>query len=127
MYTRDPHAFTPMLEEGLRGAPPRSLTLGSDLVMNQREISKFSQKDAEANTWKPLTECAWMCILDLTCCSQAYPDFVKHLDKLAAAVQPLLDAPPVDITGATSGSLRKRLAAVKTTIPMVKCGVCINA
>lgn len=47
---RDPHAFTPMLEEGLRGAPPRSLTLGSDVVMNQREISKFSQKDAEAST-----------------------------------------------------------------------------
>lgn len=46
---RDPHAFTPMLEEGLRGAPPRSLLLGSDMVMNQREISKFSQKDAEVN------------------------------------------------------------------------------
>lgn len=124
---RDPHAFTPMLEEGLRGAPPRSLTLGSDLVMNQREISKFSQKDAEANTRKSLTKCAWMCILDLTCCSQVYPDFVKHLDELAAAIQPLLDAPPVDIIGATTGSLRKRLAAVKTAIPVVKCGVFINA
>lgn len=44
---RDPHAFNPMLEEGVRGAPPRSLTLGSDLVMNQREIGKFSQKDAK--------------------------------------------------------------------------------
>lgn len=124
---RDPHAFTPMLEEGLRGAPPRSLTLGSDLVMNQREISKFSQKDAEANTWKSLTKYAWTCILDLTCCSQVYPDFVKHLAKLAAAIQPLLDAPPVDIIGATTGSLRKRLAAVKTAIPVVKCGVFNNA
>lgn len=44
---RDPHAFTPMLEEGVGGAPPRSLTLGSDLAMNQREIGKFSQKDAK--------------------------------------------------------------------------------
>lgn len=60
---RDPHAFTPMLEEGLRGAPPRSLTLGSDVVMNQREISKFSQKDAEASKWKSLTKCAGTCIL----------------------------------------------------------------
>lgn len=49
MYLRDPHAFTPMLEEGLRGAPPRSLTLGSDLAANKREIGKFSQKDAEAS------------------------------------------------------------------------------
>lgn len=47
VYMRDPHAFTPMLEEGVRGAPPRSLTLGSDLAMNQMEIGKFSQKDAE--------------------------------------------------------------------------------
>lgn len=46
---RDPHAFTPMLEDG---APPRSLTLGSDLAMNQREIGKFSQKDAKASKWK---------------------------------------------------------------------------
>lgn len=44
---RDPHAFTPMLEEGVGGALPRSLTLGSDLVMNQREIGKFSQRDAK--------------------------------------------------------------------------------
>lgn len=47
VYMRDPHAFTPMLEEGVRGAPPRSLTLGSDLATNQMEISKFSQKDAK--------------------------------------------------------------------------------
>ena len=44
---RDPHAFTPMLEEGVGGAPPRSLLLGGDLAMNQREISKFSEKDAK--------------------------------------------------------------------------------
>lgn len=44
---RDPHAFTPMLEKGVGGAPPRSLTLGSDLAMNQMEIGKFSQKDAK--------------------------------------------------------------------------------
>lgn len=47
VYMRDPHAFTPMLEEGESGAPPRSLTLGSDLAMNQMEIGKFSKKDAE--------------------------------------------------------------------------------
>eukprot|EP00064_Thunnus_orientalis_P001038 superscaffoldBa00000063_g1039 len=52
VYMRDPHAFTPMLEEGVKGAPPRSLTLGSDLVMNQKEIGKFSQKDAKIlNRW----------------------------------------------------------------------------
>ncbi|XP_042288666.1 pyridine nucleotide-disulfide oxidoreductase domain-containing protein 2 [Thunnus maccoyii] len=100
VYMRDPHAFTPMLEEGVKGAPPRSLTLGSDLVMNQKEIGKFSQKDAKA-----------------------FPGFVEHLDKLAAAIHPLLDAPPVDIPGVTAGSLRTRLAAAKTLMPIVKCGL----
>lgn len=47
VYMRDPHAFTPMLEEGVKGAPPRSLTLGSVLATNQMEIGKFSQKDAK--------------------------------------------------------------------------------
>ncbi|KAM9847649.1 pyridine nucleotide-disulfide oxidoreductase domain-containing protein 2 isoform 2-T2 [Aulostomus maculatus] len=100
VYMRDPHAFTPMLEEGLKGAPPRSLTLGSDLTMNQREIGKFSQKDAEA-----------------------FSSFVLHLEKLAGAIHPLLDAPPVDIPGVTSGPVRKRLAALKTLMPVVKCGL----
>ena len=35
-----------MLEEGVGGAPPRSLTLGADMDMNRKEIGKFSQKDA---------------------------------------------------------------------------------
>ncbi|XP_029305452.1 pyridine nucleotide-disulfide oxidoreductase domain-containing protein 2 [Cottoperca gobio] len=100
VYMRDPHAFTPMLEEGVNGAPPRSLILGSDLAMNQREIGKFSQKDAKA-----------------------FPDFVAYLEMLAGAVHPLLDAPPVDIPGVTTGSLRKRLAAAKTLVPIVKCGL----
>ncbi|KAF3842096.1 hypothetical protein F7725_024047 [Dissostichus mawsoni] len=100
VYMRDPHAFTPMLEDGVNGAPPRSLTLGADLAMNLREIGKFSQKDAKA-----------------------FPEFVAHLDKLASAIHPLLDAPPVDIPGVTTGSLRKRLAAAKTLKPILKCGL----
>lgn len=60
-------------------------------------------------------------------CSQAYPDFVAHLEKLAGAIHPLLDAPPVDVQGITAGSLRKRLAAAKTLKPVVKCGVLVEA
>ncbi|XP_037322309.2 pyridine nucleotide-disulfide oxidoreductase domain-containing protein 2 isoform X1 [Pungitius pungitius] len=99
VYMRDPHAFTPMLEEGVSGAPPRSLTLGSDLAMNQMEIGKFSKKDAEA-----------------------FPAFNAYLEKLAEAIHPLLDAPPVDIAAVTSGSPIKRLNAAKTLMPLVKCG-----
>ncbi|XP_013880847.1 pyridine nucleotide-disulfide oxidoreductase domain-containing protein 2 [Austrofundulus limnaeus] len=100
VYMRNPHSFTPMLEDGVKGAPPRSLTLGTDLTNNQNEIVKFSKKDAEA-----------------------YPEFVAHLETLANAIHPLLDAPPVDIPGLTAGSLRKRLAAATTLMPLVKFGL----
>uniref|UniRef100_A0A3P9J3C8 Pyridine nucleotide-disulfide oxidoreductase domain-containing protein 2 n=1 Tax=Oryzias latipes TaxID=8090 RepID=A0A3P9J3C8_ORYLA len=100
VYLRDPHAFTPMLEDGVRGAPPRSLILGSDLASNQREIGKFSQKDAKV-----------------------YPEFTAHLEKLAGAIHPLLDSSPVDIPGVTTGSLKKRLSAAKTLMPILKCGL----
>lgn len=53
---------------------------------------------------------------------QAYPEFVAHLERLADAMNPLLDAPPVDIPGFTSGSLRRRVAAAKTLMPIFRCG-----
>lgn len=75
--------------------------------------------------------CIWLSVffflpLFLTC-TQAFPDFVAHLEKLAEAIHPLLDAPPVDIPGVTAGSLRKRLAAAKTLMPVVKCGALVDA
>ncbi|XP_015235672.1 PREDICTED: pyridine nucleotide-disulfide oxidoreductase domain-containing protein 2 isoform X1 [Cyprinodon variegatus] len=100
VFMRDPHSYTPMLEEGVKGAPPRSLILGSDLAKNQDEIGKFSQKDAKN-----------------------YPEFAAYLEKLASAIHPLLDAPPVDIRGITAGSPRKRLTAAKTLLPFLKCGL----
>ncbi|KAF5910232.1 pyridine nucleotide-disulfide oxidoreductase domain-containing protein 2-like [Clarias magur] len=100
VYMRDPHAFTPMLEEGIRGLPPRSLLLGNNMARNQKEIGKFSEKDAKA-----------------------YPEYVAHLEKLASAIHPLLDAPPVDIVGVIEGSLRKRIAAVKSLKHLVKSGL----
>uniref|UniRef100_A0A8D3C4K5 Pyridine nucleotide-disulfide oxidoreductase domain-containing protein 2 n=1 Tax=Scophthalmus maximus TaxID=52904 RepID=A0A8D3C4K5_SCOMX len=62
-------------------------------------------------------------VLTEGCKGDAYPDFVAHLEKLAGAIHPLLDAPPVDIPGVTTGSLGKRLAAAKTLTPLVKCGL----
>lgn len=59
--------------------------------------------------------------------NQAFPEFVAHLEKLAGAIHPLLDAPPIDIPGVTAGSLRKRLAAAKTLMPIIKCGALVDA
>lgn len=60
-------------------------------------------------------------------CPQAYPEFVAHLEKLSGAISPLLDAVPADIPGVTTGSLRQRLAAAKTLMPIVKCGAFVEA
>ncbi|KAK9964155.1 hypothetical protein ABG768_005353 [Culter alburnus] len=100
VYMRDPYSFTPMLEDGVGGQPPRSLLLGADLAMTQKEIRKFSEKDAKA-----------------------YPDFLTYLERLACAIHPLLDAPPVDIPGLTQGSLRKRISALRSLKPLLKSGL----
>ncbi|KAL0964619.1 hypothetical protein UPYG_G00326530 [Umbra pygmaea] len=100
VYMRDPHAFTPMLEDVVGGLPPRSLLLGSRLDMNQMEISKFSKKDAKA-----------------------YPEFIAHLDNLAEAIHPLLDSPPVDIAGLTEGGFWRRIAALRSATPLIQCGL----
>jgi len=57
---RSPSSFTP-LPDG------RSLTMGSDATLNQREISKFSVADAEA-----------------------YPRYSALLERVAAAIEPTL-------------------------------------
>uniref|UniRef100_A0A8C2DSR6 Pyridine nucleotide-disulfide oxidoreductase domain-containing protein 2 n=1 Tax=Cyprinus carpio TaxID=7962 RepID=A0A8C2DSR6_CYPCA len=41
VYMRDPYSFTPMLEDGVRGRPPPSLTLGADLAKTQKEIEEL--------------------------------------------------------------------------------------
>ncbi|MBX9788063.1 MAG: NAD(P)/FAD-dependent oxidoreductase [Pirellulales bacterium] len=64
---RNPSSFTP-LPDG------RSLTLGPDSALNQREISKFSVRDAEA-----------------------YPRYEALLERVARALEPALSQPAPDL------------------------------
>ena len=57
---RDPSSFTPLLDG-------RSLLLGHDMVRNQREIARFSQRDAEA-----------------------YPRYNALLERVAQVLEPIL-------------------------------------
>jgi phytoene dehydrogenase-like protein len=67
---RDPSSFTP-LPDG------RSLLLGPDPAMNQREIAKFSRRDAER-----------------------FPRYEALLDRLARVIEPtLLETPPDPFSG----------------------------
>ena len=64
---RQPSSFTPYPDG-------RYLLMGSDAALNQREISKFSARDAER-----------------------YPDYEAMLDRVAAFVEPTLTMTPPDV------------------------------
>jgi len=63
---RDPSSFTPL-------ADGRGLLLGPDPALCEREIGRFSRRDAER-----------------------YPHYERLLDRAARAFEPLLDVPPPD-------------------------------
>ncbi|XP_067858148.1 pyridine nucleotide-disulfide oxidoreductase domain-containing protein 2 [Heptranchias perlo] len=99
IYIRNPSSFTPMLEDGVGGKPPRSLLMGTDMGETQKQIAQFSVKDA-----------------------QAYAEYEALINRMAAAVEPLLDAVPVDVPSLTSNSLRQRIRSLRTVKPLVQTG-----
>src|SRR5690606_40153370 len=67
VLARNPSSFTP-LEDG------RYLFMGRDMAMNQREIAKFSTKDAER-----------------------YPDYEHLLTRVADGLAPVTESTPTDL------------------------------
>ncbi|XP_059102474.1 pyridine nucleotide-disulfide oxidoreductase domain-containing protein 2 [Peromyscus eremicus] len=104
LHLRNPYSFTPMLEEGTLSKVPRSLLLGTDVAENQKQISQFSQKDA-----------------------QAFPRYEEFMKRLVLAIDPLLDAAPVDVEAFQRGSLLQRLKALSTLRPLLKAGRTLGA
>ncbi|XP_037660144.1 pyridine nucleotide-disulfide oxidoreductase domain-containing protein 2 [Choloepus didactylus] len=104
LHLRNPYSFTPMLEEGTGGKGPRSLLLGTDMAENQKQIAQFSRKDA-----------------------QAFPRYEAFMNRLAAAIDPLLDAAPVDMVAFQRGSLLQRLKSLSTLKPLLQAGLVLGA
>ncbi|XP_004457085.1 pyridine nucleotide-disulfide oxidoreductase domain-containing protein 2 [Dasypus novemcinctus] len=104
LHLRNPYSFTPILEEGPGGTVPRSLLLGTDMAENQKQIAQFSRKDA-----------------------QAFPRYEAFMNRLAAAIDPLLDAAPVDVAAFRHGSLLQRLKALSTLKPLLQAGLILGA
>ncbi|KAB0402878.1 hypothetical protein E2I00_010629 [Balaenoptera physalus] len=104
LHLRNPHSFTPMLEEGTAGKVPRSLLLGTDMAENQKQIAQFSRKDA-----------------------QAFPKYEAFMNRLALAIDPLLDAAPVDMEAFQRGSLLQRLKSLSTLKPLLQAGRILGA
>ncbi|XP_061315011.1 pyridine nucleotide-disulfide oxidoreductase domain-containing protein 2 isoform X5 [Pezoporus flaviventris] len=97
---RDPYSFTPLLEDG---SPPRSLLLGNNRAQTQQQIAQFSQKDA-----------------------QAYPEYEAFMESLVSALDPLLDAAPVDTAALGQGSLLQRLSALRSLWPLLRAGLALG-
>ncbi|XP_068875915.1 pyridine nucleotide-disulfide oxidoreductase domain-containing protein 2 isoform X1 [Aphelocoma coerulescens] len=91
---RDPYSFTPLLEDR---SPPRSLLLGHDMAQTQQQIAQFSQKDA-----------------------QAYPEYEAFMGRMVLALDPLLDAPPVDTAALGKGSVLQQLRNLRTLKPLLQ-------
>uniref|UniRef100_A0A8U7MPZ4 Pyridine nucleotide-disulphide oxidoreductase domain 2 n=1 Tax=Corvus moneduloides TaxID=1196302 RepID=A0A8U7MPZ4_CORMO len=96
VFPRDPYSFTPLLEDR---SPPRSLLLGHDMAQTQQQIAQFSQKDA-----------------------QAYPEYEAFMGRMVLALDPLLDAPPVDTAALGKGSMLQQLRNLQTLKPLLQAG-----
>ncbi|KAM8806130.1 pyridine nucleotide-disulfide oxidoreductase domain-containing protein 2 [Eudromia elegans] len=97
---RDPYSFTPLLGAGSR---PRSLLLGHDVQRSQQQIAQFSARDA-----------------------QAYPAYEAFMGGLVAALDPLLDAAPVDPAALAEGSVLQRLRALRALRPLLRAGLAMG-
>ncbi|XP_050161371.1 pyridine nucleotide-disulfide oxidoreductase domain-containing protein 2 isoform X3 [Myiozetetes cayanensis] len=97
---RDPYSFTPLLEDR---SPPRSLLLGHNMAQNQQQIAQFSQKDA-----------------------QAYPEYEAFMGCMVSALDPLLDAPPVDTAALGKGSLLQQLRNLRALRPLLQAGLALG-
>ncbi|XP_069423582.1 pyridine nucleotide-disulfide oxidoreductase domain-containing protein 2 isoform X8 [Ovis canadensis] len=104
LHLRNPYSFTPMLEESAGGKVPRSLLLGTDMAENQKQIAQFSRKDA-----------------------QAFPKYEAFMDRLALAIDPLLDSAPVDLEAFQQVSLLQRLKMLSTLKPLWQAGCILGA
>ncbi|XP_014741406.1 PREDICTED: pyridine nucleotide-disulfide oxidoreductase domain-containing protein 2 [Sturnus vulgaris] len=100
VLARDPYSFTPLLEDR---SPPRSLLLGHDMAQTQQQIAQFSQKDA-----------------------QAYPEYEAFMGRMVLALDPLLDAPPVDTAALGKGSLLQQLRSLQTLKPLLQAGLALG-
>nr|XP_054766376.1 pyridine nucleotide-disulfide oxidoreductase domain-containing protein 2-like [Lytechinus pictus] len=89
VHLRSDHAFTPLLEEPGPNGRPRSLLMSKDEEFTKQQIAQFSQKDAEV-----------------------YHKFDEYLTKIAGALGPLLDNPPLDLQPSSRTSFKQKMQMV---------------
>ncbi|KAA0199011.1 hypothetical protein HAZT_HAZT002230 [Hyalella azteca] len=96
---RDPHSYTPLLENYWQDGKGKSLMLGSSIEQNSQQIAQFSTKDAAK-----------------------YPEYEAMLGKFADAIAPLLDTPAPHLGSLAGASLMDKLRALPALKPILKTG-----
>lgn len=114
---KDPARDCQILRERCQGSP--ALTRGIRFL--QKHFNELACDTKNKILWKLpiyIINIMFFSVLLL----KVYPDFLCYLERLACAIHPLLDAPPVDIPGLTQRSLRKKISALRSLKPLVKSG-----
>ncbi|CAC5377461.1 Pyridine nucleotide-disulfide oxidoreductase domain-containing protein 2 [Mytilus coruscus] len=100
VYLRDPNSYTPLIKPGGLNGQARSLLLGRDTEENVRQIAQFSKKDAEM-----------------------FVQYEHMLERIVAAIEPLLDSNPVYLPHVLSSATFKeklsQLPSLKSLIQSV--------
>ncbi|XP_022111005.1 pyridine nucleotide-disulfide oxidoreductase domain-containing protein 2-like [Acanthaster planci] len=86
VYFRRGSAYTPILEEPGPSGTPRSLLLSNDAKDTFSQIAQFSEKDAKE-----------------------YFIYTKLIEEIGVAIEPLLDASPVNLSALGKGSFKERM------------------
>lgn len=100
VYLRDPNSYTPLIKPGGLNGQAKSLLLGRDTEENVRQIAQFSKKDAEM-----------------------FVQYEHMLERIVAAIEPLLDSNPVYLPHVLSSATFKeklsQLPSLKSLIQSV--------
>lgn len=135
MLLRDPNAFAPIL------GTDQYLLLGSDAAENRRQISKFSQQDAEVCSILVciINQIFYVFHIRITLLQrfEEYELWMEKIGKIGAstfsflsllsrfsadAITPLLDNSPINVHKMFSGSFSDRLRSLKSLPSFFKMG-----
>lgn len=100
LYMREPSSYTPVLDRSSK-KKPKSLTLGSNVMENCKQIGQFSTADAKA-----------------------FITYEEKLNRIVAALNPLLDVAPINLHSwlESNVSMRKKWQNWPSLKAFLTCG-----
>uniref|UniRef100_A0A663DNZ5 Pyridine nucleotide-disulphide oxidoreductase domain 2 n=1 Tax=Aquila chrysaetos chrysaetos TaxID=223781 RepID=A0A663DNZ5_AQUCH len=145
---RDPYSFTPLLEDrSPPPLPPSGAQHGPDPAADRSVLPEgcpgttgactqhgkgpkglpCPRSGRDAPGWSiHCTHCGAVPVVPPLSPFQAYPEYEAFMGGLVSALDPLLDAPPVDTAALGQGSLLQRLRALRALQPLLRAGLALG-